>query len=54
VLTVLLVSDLAVDFRSPYGRYSWMMVLLIGPGWLLVTFLIATFIARRRSRHNGK
>jgi len=26
------------------------MVLLIGPGWLVVTFLLAIFIARRGSR----
>jgi len=50
VLAVLLVSDLAADVRTPYGRYSWMMVLLIGPGWLVVTFLLAIFIARRGSR----
>lgn len=54
VLAVLLVSDLAADVRTPYGRYSWMMVLLIGPGWLVVTFLLAIFIARRGSREIGK
>jgi NSS family neurotransmitter:Na+ symporter len=54
VLAVLLVSDLGVDLRSPYGRYSWMMVLLIGPGWLVVTFLIALFTARRAPRQKGK
>ena len=46
-LGVLLASDLAVDLRTPYGRYSWLMVLLIGPGSLAVTFLVAIFIARR-------
>jgi hypothetical protein len=53
-LAVLLVSDLAVDLQSPYGRYSWIMVLLTGPGWLVVTFLMAICIARRGSRQNGK
>ncbi|HEX2230292.1 MAG TPA: sodium-dependent transporter, partial [Candidatus Binatia bacterium] len=46
-LGVLLASDLAVDVTTPYGRYSWLMVLLIGPGSLALTFLLAIFMARR-------
>jgi hypothetical protein len=53
-LAVLLVSDLAADVRTPYGRYSWIMVLLIGPGWLVATFLLAIFIAGRGSREIGR
>jgi NSS family neurotransmitter:Na+ symporter len=54
VLGVLLASDLAADVQSPYGRYSWMMILLIGPGWLVVTLLLAIFIARRGSRQDDR
>jgi NSS family neurotransmitter:Na+ symporter len=53
-LGVLLVSDLAADLQSPYGRYSWLAVLLIGPGWLVVTLLAAIFIARRGPRQTSK
>ena len=50
VLGILLASDLATDIRTPYGGYSWIMILLIGPGWLVATLLLAIVIARRGSR----
>ena len=53
VLAVFLVSDLAADVRTPYGRYSWMMVLLIGPGWLVVTFLFLRFSSPAAARANN-
>jgi neurotransmitter:Na+ symporter, NSS family len=47
VLTVLLMNDLVTDVQRPYGRYSWLMLLLIGPGWLLGTLVAARFAASR-------
>jgi NSS family neurotransmitter:Na+ symporter len=47
VLAVLLINDLVGDARQPYGGYSWIMLLLIGPGWLLGTLIAAAVAARR-------
>ncbi|HWP24313.1 MAG TPA: sodium-dependent transporter [Candidatus Binatia bacterium] len=47
VLMVLLLNDLLADVRRPYGGYPWIMLLLVGAGWLAVTFVIALWIARR-------
>lgn len=47
VLTVLLMNDLVADVRRPYGGYPWIMLLLIGPGWLIGTWIAARFAARR-------
>jgi neurotransmitter:Na+ symporter, NSS family len=46
VLAVLLINDLVSDVRQPYGGYSWIMLLLIGPGWLLGTLIAAGIAAR--------
>jgi NSS family neurotransmitter:Na+ symporter len=47
VLAVLLVNDLVADVQRPYGGYPWMMVLLIGPGWLVGTLIAAWLTASR-------
>jgi NSS family neurotransmitter:Na+ symporter len=47
VLGVLLWNDLVADVRRPYGGYPWLMLLLIGAGWLLATLIAALFVASR-------
>ncbi|MBI1992439.1 MAG: sodium-dependent transporter, partial [Candidatus Omnitrophica bacterium] len=50
VLAILFVSDFLTDIRQPYGGYPWLAQLLIGRDWLLVTLIVALFVAGRRWR----
>jgi len=50
VLAILLFNDLMTDIDRPYGGYPWKALLLIGPGWLLVTLVMALLIAMRHWR----
>lgn len=52
VLAILLVNDLIADIQRPYGGYSWRMILLIGPGWLIGTLIAAWFAASRPWRRH--
>jgi len=47
VLAVLLINDLVADVQQPYGGYPWIMLLLVGPGWLVGTLTAAVIAARR-------
>ena len=47
VLIVLLIADLIKDIRQPYGGYPWLAVVLIGRDWLLLTLIVALFVAAR-------
>lgn len=47
MLCIILIGDLYHDFRQPYGNYSWTAIILIGRDWLLLTLVIAFFIASR-------
>jgi len=55
VLMIILVGDLYKDLRQPYGDYSWTAIILIGRDWLLLTLIMAFFLANRPWRtHNHK
>ncbi len=55
VLIIILVGDLYNDLRQPYGGYSWTAIILIGRDWLLLTLIMAFFLANRPWRtHNHK
>jgi len=47
VLILLLVNGLGKEFTRPYGGYPWLAILLIGRDWLLVTLIVALFVAAR-------
>jgi NSS family neurotransmitter:Na+ symporter len=47
VLLVILAGDLYSEFSTPYGDYSWTSLIIIGRDWLLVTLIMAIFVANR-------
>ncbi len=47
VLLALLISGLVKEFGRPYGDYPWLALLLIGRDWLIVTLIVALFVAAR-------
>lgn len=47
MLGVILVGDLVVEFKEPYGGYSWTSLILIGRDWLLLTLVMAFCFANR-------
>jgi NSS family neurotransmitter:Na+ symporter len=47
VLILLLVSGLSQEFAKPYEGYPWLALVLIGRDWLIVTLVIALFVAAR-------
>ena len=48
VLGVILLSDIIVEVREPYGGYSWQAIFFVGWLWILATLAAAVFIARRK------
>ena len=53
VLAVLLVSSLVKEFSPPhYGGYPLLALLLIGWNWLIVTLVVAVFVALRPWRRS--
>ena len=47
VLLWLLISGAAQEFRAPYEGYPRLALILIGRDWLLVTLVVALFVAAR-------
>jgi NSS family neurotransmitter:Na+ symporter len=47
ILAVLLWNDLVADVQRPYGGYPWVMLLLVGVGWLIATLIAALVVASR-------
>jgi NSS family neurotransmitter:Na+ symporter len=47
VLGILLWNDLVADVRRPYGGYPWVMLLVVGVGWLVATLIGALLVASR-------
>jgi NSS family neurotransmitter:Na+ symporter len=47
VLFLLLINGFVKEFSKPYGDYPWLALLLIGRDWLLVTLIVALFVAAR-------
>jgi len=52
ILVVLLFNDVRTDLRHPYGNYPWLLLVLIGCGWLVVTLITALFVASRAWRRS--
>lgn len=47
ILTFVLAATLYRELQAPYGSYSWISVLSIGWGWLVITLLAGFVIAKR-------
>jgi NSS family neurotransmitter:Na+ symporter len=47
VLVTILAGDLCEEFVKPYGDYSWVSLIMIGRDWILLTLVIAFWIAAR-------
>ncbi len=54
VLGIILISDICVEFKTPYGGYSWTSLIIIGRDWLLLTLVAGFFISSRpwKTRNN--
>ncbi|HEX9780376.1 MAG TPA: sodium-dependent transporter [bacterium] len=47
VLLWLLIGGIVQEVREPYGGYPWLALVLLGRDWLLVTLIVALFVAAR-------
>jgi neurotransmitter:Na+ symporter, NSS family len=47
IILILIVNNVIIDLREPYGGYSWLALVLIGRDWLLLTLIAALLIAMR-------
>lgn len=47
VMVMLLISALVKEFSAPYEGYPWLALVLIGRDWLIVTLIVALFVAAR-------
>jgi NSS family neurotransmitter:Na+ symporter len=45
ILIIILVQQLAKEFKNAYGGYSWASVISIGWGWVVITFLLSFIFA---------
>ncbi len=43
----ILVWDLYHEIKAPYGDYSWAAIILIGRDWVLLTLIVAFWLAMR-------
>ncbi|MFQ5543527.1 MAG: sodium-dependent transporter [Nitrospiria bacterium] len=50
VLVFILCFDLVNEFQKPYAGYSLSALILIGVNWLLMTLLVAFFLAKKRKK----
>ncbi len=47
-LGLILLLDLIGEFKEPYGGYSWVAIIVIGLGWVLITIAAAVLFAKKR------
>jgi NSS family neurotransmitter:Na+ symporter len=47
LLCTILIYNLKIELKEPYGGYSWTSLILIGRDWVLLTFIVALVIAMR-------
>jgi len=54
ILILLVFNSFSDEIREPYGDYSWVSVIMIGWGWLIIALIAAFFVVMRPWKKNIK